>query len=123
VNPADVKRILLCSGKVYYDLAEQRKKLARKDIAIVRLEQLYPLNESLATALAPYKEGTPLVWVQEEPKNMGGWYFVNARIHEYIGNRHPLSHVSRAESASPATGSHAASQMEQRMLIDAAFAD
>jgi 2-oxoglutarate dehydrogenase E1 component len=123
VAPADVKRILLCSGKVYYDLENRRAKTGRKDIAIIRLEQLYPLNEALASALAPYKERTPLVWVQEEPKNMGAWYFVNTRIHETIGSRHPLSHVSRAESASPATGSHAASQMEQAMLIDAAFAD
>src|SRR6476659_4774843 len=76
-DPAKVKRVLLCSGKVYYDLLDARRKLARDDVAIVRLEQLYPLNQELVKALEPYADGTPLVWVQEEPSNMGAWYFVN----------------------------------------------
>ena len=122
-DPAKVKKILLCSGKVYYDLAEGRKARARDDVAIVRLEQLYPLSDAITKALAPYKDGTPLVWVQEEPRNMGGWYFIHARLQEFIGNRLPLSYVARAESASPATGSHASHQLEQKMLIEAAFAD
>jgi 2-oxoglutarate dehydrogenase E1 component len=71
LDPEKVKRVLLCSGKVYYDLLDARRKLAREDVAIVRLEQLYPLNQELVTALEPYKDGTPLVWVQEEPSNMG----------------------------------------------------
>jgi 2-oxoglutarate dehydrogenase E1 component len=120
-DPAKVKKILLCSGKVYYDLAEGRKARARDDVAIVRLEQLYPLNGELVKALAPYKDGTPLVWVQEEPRNMGGWYFIHARLRDLIGERLPLSYVARAESASPATGSHASHQLEQKMLIEAAF--
>ncbi|MEI7891667.1 MAG: 2-oxoglutarate dehydrogenase E1 component [Myxococcales bacterium] len=122
VDPLQVTRILLCSGKVYYDLAEGRKQRGRNDIAIVRLEQLYPVSDALAKALAPYKAGTPLVWVQEEPHNMGAWYFLNARIQEFLGDRHPLSVVSRLESASPATGSAAAHQLEQRMVVDGAFA-
>jgi 2-oxoglutarate dehydrogenase E1 component len=122
-DPAKVKKILLCSGKVYYDLAEGRKTRARDDVAIVRLEQLYPLGDAIAKALAPYKDGTPLVWVQEEPRNMGGWYFVHARLRDVIGDRLPLSYVARAESASPATGSHASHQLEQKMLIEAAFSD
>ena len=121
-DPKAVKRILLCSGKVYYDLARTRAELHRDDVAIVRLEQLYPLNESLGRALAPYADGTPLVWVQEEPRNMGPWYFVNARLREHIGDRLPLTLVSRAESASPATGSHSSHQLEQKMLLTAAFA-
>jgi 2-oxoglutarate dehydrogenase E1 component len=121
VNPADVKRILLCSGKVYYDLAAAREKLGRKDVAIIRLEQLYPLSESLLSALAPYADGTPLVWVQEEPRNMGAWYYLNARVRDTIGERLPLSLVSRDESASPATGSHSSHELEQKMLISAAF--
>jgi 2-oxoglutarate dehydrogenase E1 component len=120
-DPAKVKRILLCSGKVYYDLAEGRKARSRDDVAIVRLEQLYPLNDAIVKALAPYKDGTPLVWVQEEPRNMGAWYFLNARKAEILGGRHPLSLVSRPESASPATGSHAAHELEQKMLLDEAF--
>ena len=122
-KPEEVKKILLCSGKVYFDLADARKKRGRSDVAIVRLEQLYPLNDALSKALAPYKDGTPLVWVQEEPRNMGAWYFINARLREYIGDKFPLSYVSRAESASPATGSKASHDLEQKMLIDAAFAD
>jgi 2-oxoglutarate dehydrogenase E1 component len=122
-DPKAVKKILLCSGKVYYDLAEARKTRGRSDVAIVRLEQLYPLGDALAKALAPYKDGTPLVWVQEEPRNMGAWYFINARLREFIGERFPLSFVSRAESASPATGSQASHKLEQQMLIEAAFSD
>jgi 2-oxoglutarate dehydrogenase E1 component len=121
-DPAKVKRILLCSGKVYYDLVEGRKARARDDVAIVRLEQMYPLNDAIVNALAPYKDGTPLVWVQEEPRNMGAWYFIHARLRDVIGTRLPLSYVARAESASPATGSHASHQLEQKMLIEAAFA-
>jgi 2-oxoglutarate dehydrogenase E1 component len=121
-DPAKVKKILLCTGKVYYDLAEGRKARQRDDVAIVRLEQLYPFNDEIALALAPYKAGTPLVWVQEEPRNMGSWYFINSRLRDVIGDRLPLSYVARAESASPATGSHASHQLEQKMLIEAAFA-
>jgi 2-oxoglutarate dehydrogenase E1 component len=123
VDPAKVKRILLCSGKVFYDLTAERRRRNRDDVAIVRLEQLYPLNDTLPTALAPYRPGTPVVWVQEEPRNMGAWYFLNARKAEVFGDRNPLSLVSRAESASPATGSKAAHDLEQTMLLDQAFGD
>jgi 2-oxoglutarate dehydrogenase E1 component len=112
----------LCSGKVYYDLAEARKTRGREDVAIVRLEQLYPFSDALEKALAPYAKGTPLVWVQDEPRNMGAWYFLNARIAEMVGDKFPLSVVSRAESASPATGSLASHQLEQKILLDEAFA-
>jgi 2-oxoglutarate dehydrogenase E1 component len=123
VDPAKVKRILLCSGKVFYDLAAERRRLKRDDIAIVRLEQYYPLSDALSKALAPYREGTPVAWVQEEPRNMGPWYFLNARRQQIFGARHPLALVSRPESASPATGSKAAHDLEQKMLIDEAFAN
>ena len=123
VVPSEVRKILLCTGKVYYSLLKAQQERGKKDYAIIRLEQLYPLNDSLAAALDPYAPGTPIVWVQEEPRNMGGWYFVNARVREYIGDRHTLTLASRAESASPATGSHASSELEEHMLLDAAFAD
>ena len=122
VDPSKVVRILLCSGKVYYDLAAERRKRSRDDVAVVRLEQLYPLSGALTDVLARYRPGTQVVWVQEEPRNMGAWYFVNARKLEMFGDRHPVSLVSRAESASPATGSKAAHDLEQKMLIDEAFA-
>jgi 2-oxoglutarate dehydrogenase E1 component len=121
VDPAKVTRVLLCSGKVYYDLARARTEHKRDDVAIVRLEQLYPLNGAVTKALAPYKDGTKLVWVQEEPRNMGAWYFLNARLRDTIGDRLPLSVACRAESASPATGSKASHYLEQKMLLEAAF--
>jgi 2-oxoglutarate dehydrogenase E1 component len=120
-DPADVKRILLCSGKVYYDLEKKRTELGANDVAIVRLEQLYPLNDAIVKTLAPYKDGTPLVWVQDEPWNMGAWYVLNCRLPLLLDKRLPLSCVSRVESASPATGSHASHDLEQQMLLEAAF--
>jgi 2-oxoglutarate dehydrogenase E1 component len=87
----------------------------------VRLEQYYPFSEALTAALAPYREGTPVVWVQEEPRNMGPWYFLNARQKDLLRGRHPLSLVSRPESASPATGSKAAHDLEQKMLLEEAL--
>ncbi|UQA63434.1 2-oxoglutarate dehydrogenase E1 component [Polyangium aurulentum] len=122
VDPSDVKKILLCSGKVYYDLAQTREQRGLKDVAIVRLEQLYPLNKELPEALAAYKDGTKLVWVQEEPINYGAWYFINANLPQVIGGRFPLSVVGRNASASPATGSKASHLFEQKRLIDEAFA-
>ena len=76
VDAQGVKRVLLCSGKVYYDLVAEREKLERSDVAIVRLEQLYPLSdEDLQAVLAHYADGVHVVWVQEEPANMGAWQF------------------------------------------------
>jgi len=123
VDPKNTKRVLLCSGKVYYDLLDARRERKRDDIAIVRMEQLYPINNALAAALAPYKTGTPLVWVQEEPRNMGPWYFINANLPKVLGDRLPLSVVSRPASASPATGSSASHRLEQQRLVSEALAD
>ena len=121
-DPAKVKRVLLCSGKVYYDLLDSRRKLGRDDVAIVRLEQLYPINDELSTVLSAYQDGTRLVWVQEEPRNMGPWYFMNANLLKIIGERLPLSVVSRPAAASPATGSKASHDLEQQRLIAEALA-
>ena len=118
VDPNQVSRVLLCTGKVYYDLVEAREELGAKDVAIVRLEQIHPLNQELPAALAAYADGTPLVWVQEEPKNSGPWYFLHANVRDLIGSRLPLSCVSRVASASPATGSMAAHKLEQKMLME-----
>ncbi|EYF08576.1 2-oxoglutarate dehydrogenase E1 component [Chondromyces apiculatus] len=121
VDPGDVRKILLCSGKVYYDLAIARDARKATDVAILRLEQLFPINEELSQALASYKDGTKLVWVQEEPRNYGAWYYINAVLPELLGHRFPVSCVSRAPSASPATGSKASHLLEQKMLVDEAF--
>jgi 2-oxoglutarate dehydrogenase E1 component len=121
VAPANAKRVLLCSGKVYYDLLKARSDANAADIAIVRLEQLYPLHQELPDALAGYPDGTPLVWVQEEPKNAGAWYFLHATLRDLVGTRLPLSCVARDASASPATGSTASHELEQRRLLSAAL--
>ncbi len=121
VDPTDVKKILLCSGKVYYDLAQARDARGIKDIAILRLEQLSPLNETLTQALAPYKDGTKLVWGQEEPRNYGAFYYMNAVLPQLLHHRFPLSCVARAPSASPATGSRSSHLLEQKILMDEAF--
>jgi 2-oxoglutarate dehydrogenase E1 component len=119
IDPKKVRKVLLCSGKVYYDLARHRFDNGIEDIAILRLEQLYPLNRELDDALAPYGD-TPLTWVQEEPWNFGGWFYINAELPGRLGR--PLSVVARERSASPATGSKASHLLEQKMLVDEAFA-
>jgi 2-oxoglutarate dehydrogenase E1 component len=122
VDPKAARRVILCSGKVYYDLAAARATAKKSDIAIIRVEQLYPLQQQhVREVLKPYKEGTDLVWVQEEPWNSGAWYSMNARLPAMLNGRFPLRCVARAESASPATGSHAAHKLEQERLIEEAL--
>jgi 2-oxoglutarate dehydrogenase E1 component len=121
-DPAKVERIVLCSGKVYYDLAAARRERELSNVALLRLEQLYPLaDETLEEALAPYPEGTQVYWVQEEPWNMGAWWYLRMALGESILDRWPLCGVSRMASASPATGSGTAHKKEQEDLIDRAF--
>lgn len=117
------RRIILCSGKIYYELAMEREKQQRDDVAILRVEQLYPLRtEHLEAALAPYAAGTPVYWVQEEPENMGAWWYMRIHFGEQLLGRYPFSVVARGESASPATGSHKSHHNEQHKILDQAFA-
>ncbi len=123
-DPAQVRRVLLCSGKVYYELAAARAEREADDIAIVRIEQLYPLPEDeLQEVLAPYADGVEVRWVQEEPVNMGAWVFLRFRLGGRLFGRLPFRRVTRPESASPATGSAASHRLEQARLLDEAFAD
>jgi 2-oxoglutarate dehydrogenase E1 component len=120
---SSVQRVLLCTGKVYYELLAHRKELGRKDVAIVRLEQLYPFpKQELASLFEAYAPGTRIVWVQDEPENMGAWPFLRLRFGDRLLGRHPMSGVCRDESASPATGSAHSHKLEQQELIDRAFA-
>jgi 2-oxoglutarate dehydrogenase E1 component len=120
---AEVSRILFCSGKVFFELERERERLARNDVAILRLEQLYPLaRETLEAAFRSYRDGTPVYWIQEEPENMGAWKFLKGEFGEALLGRFPFKGVSRPRSASPATGSHSSHKKEQEKLIAAAFA-
>ncbi|MGH7231780.1 MAG: 2-oxoglutarate dehydrogenase E1 component, partial [Nitrospiraceae bacterium] len=120
--PKRVGRVLLCSGKVYYDLVKMRHELKRDDVAIVRLEQLYPLyDEELRESLALYPPKAPVVWVQDEPANMGAWRYLLARFGDTLLGAGPFSAVCRSASASPATGWGALHKMEQAKLLKAAF--
>ena len=122
IDPGKVRRLVMCTGKIYYDLLERRERDNVADVGILRVEQLYPLRPSeLQARLAPYPKDVDLVWVQEEPWNMGAWYFMRARLPEILGDEQPLRCIARPESASPATGSRASHQMEQRLLIDEVF--
>ena len=121
-QPGEVQRVLVCSGKVYYELGERREAERRKDVALVRLEQLYPLRDrDLADALAPYPARAPAVWVQEEPANMGAWRYLLARFGDTLPGGRPLSAVCRPPSASPAVGSAAAHKREQARLLTEAL--
>jgi 2-oxoglutarate dehydrogenase E1 component len=114
-----VRRVLLCSGKVYYDLADFRTQKGAEDAAIVRVEQFYPLREDvLKQVLARYRKAREWAWVQEESQNMGGWTFMDQRLRA-LGC--PVEYVGRDASASPATGSLKVHQREQRELVEAAF--
>ena len=123
-SQAQTQRVLLCSGKVYYELAEKRQQLGAEQVAIVRLEQFYPLKEQvLLDALSHYNPATVVVWVQEEPANMGAWTFLKVRFGDFLAEHdYKLRRVSRVESASPSTGSASAHKLEQDELIDEAFA-
>jgi 2-oxoglutarate dehydrogenase E1 component len=112
-----VSRVLLCTGKVYYDLDRARVDLEREDLAMVRLEQLYPFpHEELQKALSVFPEGTKVVWTQEEPENMGAWRYLKVTFGDNLYGRHPLSCVSRPPSASPATGSANSHHIETERL-------
>ena len=112
---------MLASGKVAYDLIKRRDE-AQIPAAVVRVEQLYPWPAAQITALlGRYENADSLVWVQEEPENMGPWPFVHGRLLELLPDRMKLHHSSRGESGSPATGSARVHQQEQEELVDRAF--
>ncbi|WP_347057736.1 multifunctional oxoglutarate decarboxylase/oxoglutarate dehydrogenase thiamine pyrophosphate-binding subunit/dihydrolipoyllysine-residue succinyltransferase subunit [Blastococcus sp. HT6-30] len=124
LEASTVKRVLLCSGKVAYDLMAQRESDGRADTAIVRVEQLYPLPaEQIRAELERYSNATDVVWVQEEPANMGAWQFMAVNLPEELPEGRKLRRVSRRASASPAVGSAKVHEVEQRKLVAEAFAD
>ncbi len=123
-NKDEVKRIVLCSGKVFYDLEASGKETQNSKVAIVRLEQFYPFPaEKLKEIFAAYKNAKQIFWTQEEPKNMGGWHFIEPLLREIKPENMTLRYVGRAASASPATGSYAIHNLEQKEIIEISFSD
>jgi 2-oxoglutarate decarboxylase len=117
-----IDRLVLCAGKVFHDLAAARKKLERTGVAIVRVEQLYPLPEAeLRAALSAYSGVRDVVWVQEEPANMGAWPYLALHLPDLLGDGQTLRRISRQESASPASGSAKVHEAQQAALIEAAL--
>ena len=120
--PASAKRLIFCSGKVFYDLLAEREKRTISDIAIIRVEQLYPIPiELLKRFIAKYKGASQCYWVQEEPQNMGAWNFIEPTLRENLPKGMILSYVGRPCNATPATGSHRKHKLEQTALIDQAL--
>jgi 2-oxoglutarate dehydrogenase complex dehydrogenase (E1) component-like enzyme len=121
--PVDVERVLICNGKIYFELNAERGKLGDQKTAILRLEQLYPFPRTLmAGHLQAYPGAMEIRWVQEEPQNMGGWSFVEKYLRAMLNPDQRLQYVGRAASASTATGSHTIHQMEQQRVVAEAFA-
>jgi 2-oxoglutarate dehydrogenase E1 component len=123
VKKADkVKRIICCSGKVYYDLLKKREESQRDDVVILRVEQLYPFpHKVFAAEVRKYPNATDLVWCQDEPQNQGAWFFVQHYIHENMLDGQKLGYAGRAASASPAVGYAHLHQEQQKNLLEAAF--
>ena len=117
-----VKRVIVCSGKVYYDLVAYREKHGYNETAIIRVEQLYPLNtEALKASIEPYHKAKSFIWCQEESKNMGAWTFVRERIEEALPISERLAYAGRDMRASPAVGSMRLHRKEQAELLAAAL--
>ena len=112
-----VKKLVFCQGKFYYDLSEQKEKLGVKDVAIIRIEQMYPYPEKQVNALMEkYKKATSYVWAQEEPENMGAWPFMIRMF------KKPIQCISQPASGAPATGSYKKFEKRHQAIIDQVFA-
>jgi len=122
IKAEKVKRIVVCSGKVYYDLVKKREERGSDDVAIVRIEQLYPFaHKAFASEIKKYPNATEIVWAQDEPQNQGAWFFVQHYIHENMLDGQKLGYSGRAASASPAVGYSHLHQEQQKALVDGAF--
>jgi 2-oxoglutarate dehydrogenase E1 component len=118
----NIKRLVLCSGKVSVDLMTSERRQAADNVAICRVEQLYPFpNVALGEVLDTYPSVRDVVWLQEEPENMGAWEFMRPLLEEMIGDRCPLRYIGRARSSSPSEGSAAWHQLNQKALVEQAF--
>lgn len=122
INADKVKRVIACSGKVYYDLVKARVEKKQPDVAIMRVEQLYPFpHKAFAAEMKKYPNATDVVWCQDEPQNQGAWFFVQHYIHENMLEGQKLGYAGRPASASPAVGYAHLHQEQQKALLDQAF--
>jgi 2-oxoglutarate dehydrogenase E1 component len=123
IEASKVKRIIACSGKVYYDLVKKREEKKSGDVAVIRVEQLYPFpHKAFAAEVKKYPNATEIVWCQDEPQNQGAWFFVQHYIHENMMDGQKLGYAGRPASASPAVGYAHLHQEQQKTLLDQAFA-
>jgi 2-oxoglutarate dehydrogenase E1 component len=124
LDPAGVSRLLLCNGKVYYDLLTERENRQVKDTALVRIEQLYPFPEkAVSEVLTRYHQAKDIVWVQEEPRNMGAWSFLLEHTSGLLRPGLLFRYIGRGAQASPAVGSQKIHQQEQARIIEQALAE
>lgn len=121
-NPEHVRRILFCSGRVFYTLDAANEQHNREDLAIIRVEQLYPFPEpELQAVIAKYQNATEFCWVQEEPRNMGAWSYIEPRLRELLPDNTKITYVGRDEAASPATGIFHVHEAEEKSIIHKAL--
>jgi 2-oxoglutarate dehydrogenase E1 component len=122
IKAGKVRRVVFCAGKVYYDLLEARRAAKTEDVAIIRIEQLYPFPQhEYAEAIEHYPNAADIVWCQEEPLNQGAWYHIRHRLQEPLKSKHALSYAGRAASASPAVGYAQLHVQQQKELIQEAL--
>jgi 2-oxoglutarate dehydrogenase E1 component len=123
IDAKKVKRLVACSGKVYYDLVKKREERGNDDTAIIRVEQLYPFpHKAFSAELKKYPNLSDVVWCQDEPQNQGAWFFVQHQIFENMVEGQKLGYSGRAASASPAAGYAHLHQEQQKTLVEGAFA-
>jgi 2-oxoglutarate dehydrogenase E1 component len=119
IDPLKVKKVVLCTGKFYYDLLEERSKKGREDVALIRLEQIFPLHtEKLESIFSGYTNAENFIWAQEEPRNMGAWSYILQRF-----DVKPLQVRSLDYYAVPAAGSSARFKRRHQRVIDSVFDD
>jgi 2-oxoglutarate dehydrogenase E1 component len=123
IDAKKVKRVIACSGRVYYDLVNARAERKQNDVAIIRIEQLYPFpHKNFASELKKFPATTEIVWAQDEPQNQGAWFYIQHNILENMAEGQKLAYAGRPASASPAVGYYDKHYAQQKALIDAAFA-
>jgi 2-oxoglutarate dehydrogenase E1 component len=120
--PKRVRRLVFCSGKVYFDLVQARNEKQLEDVAVIRIEELYPFPvDGYAAVIERYPQAFEIVWCQEEPQNQGAWYQIRHRLQEPLSQRQELFYAGRPGAAAPASGIHKLHVLQQQGLVEAAL--